>query len=63
MIKKICTKKIKNFTYILRFFESDNQYIIYKQNDAILEDGKIHHIPIEAIFNNEKDARAYLKKL
>ena len=63
MVKKICEKKVSGVTYKLRFFDSDNKYVVYKIDDKVMEDGKIHRIPREAVFSSEKDAKEYIEKL
>ncbi len=63
MVRKICEKKIGNITYILKHFEGDNKYVIYKWDSSKMENGKVHRVPEEGVFNNEKDAREYLEKL
>ena len=62
-VKKIYEKKIGNITYELRFFEGDNKYVIYKWDEEIMKNGKVHKIPEVGVFNNEEDARKYLEKL
>ena len=62
-VKKITEKRIGNITYEIRFFEGDNKYVIYKWDEEIMKDGKVHRIPEVGVFNNEKDAREYLEKL
>ena len=63
MVKKIYEKRIGNITYELKYFEGDNKYVIYKLDDEIMRNRKIHMIPEVGTFNNEKDAREFLKKL
>jgi len=63
MVKKIAEKKIGSITYQLKLFEGDNKYVIYKMDDKVINDGQIHRIPEEAVFENETDAREYLKEL
>lgn len=63
MVKKICDKKIGDIIYTLKYFKGDNKYVIYKQDNIVMNDGCVHRIPEEAIFDNEKDARKYLEKL
>ena len=63
MVRKICEKKIGNITYGLRHFKGDNKYVIYKWDEEIMKNGKVHRVPEVGVFNNEKDARDYLEKL
>lgn len=62
-VKKICEKKVGNITYILKLFEGDNQYIVYKWDEKIMKNGQDRVLPEIAKFNNEEDAKKYLKKL
>lgn len=63
MIKKIEEKRIGSITYQLKYFEGDNKYVIYKMDDRVINDGQIHRIPEEVVFDNEKDAREYMENL
>ena len=63
MVRKICERKIGNITYVLKHFEGDNKYVIYRWDKEKMKNGQIHRIPEEAIFNKEKDAKEYLEKL
>ena len=63
MVKKIAEKKVGSITYELKLFEGDSKYVIYKMDDSIMNDGQIHRIPEEAVFDNEMDARKHLDKL
>ena len=63
MVRKICEKKVGNITYELKHFEGDDKYVIYKWDEEIMKNGKVHRIPEETVFNNEKDAKEYLNKL
>ena len=62
-VRKICEKKVGDITYILRFFEGDDKYVIYKQDEKKMMDGRVHRIPEAGVFKNEKEARDYLEKL
>lgn len=63
MVRKIAEKQVGSITYQLKYFEGDNNYVIYKMNDKVMNDGQVHRIPEEAVFNNEKDAREYMENL
>ena len=63
MVKKICEKRVGNITYELKYFEGDNKYVIYKLDDEIMRNGKVHRIPQVGVFNNKRDARKFLEKL
>ena len=63
LVKKICEKKTGDITYELRFFKGDNKYVIYQWDKNKMSNGRVHRIPEIAVFNNEKDAKDYLKKL
>jgi len=60
-VKKICEKKVRDITYILRLFEGDNKYVIFKRDGKKMMDGRVHRIPEIAVFNNEKDAQDFFR--
>lgn len=62
-VKKISEKKVGDITYVLKLFEGDNKYIIYKQDERMMKNGQVRALPEIAVFNNKEDAAKYLEKL
>lgn len=63
MVQKMTAKRVGNIIYELKHFEGDDKYVIYKIDDEVMSDGKMHRIPEEAIFDSEQEAMEYLENL